>query len=141
MLDITIWNPLSPARIRDGLENPLTLQKNAWDEKITRFRRVFHASATAAKLFPMSISTLGGRHPDAHRAIGPLANKIASRTLSSLHCTMPRFSWPTTLAASCLVLPSRSSYLDLKSYTAQLRFVISLPSRSILPAFLLSFRR
>ena len=85
MFDITIFHPLSPARIRDGLENPLTLQKNAWDEKIKRFRRVLHASTTAAKLFPMPISILGGWHPDAHRAMGTIAGNIASRTLSSLH--------------------------------------------------------
>ena len=85
MFDITICHPLSPARIRDGLENALTLLKNAWDEKIRRFRRVLHASVTAAKLFPMPISTLVGRHPDAHRATGTIAVNIASRTLSLLH--------------------------------------------------------
>ena len=63
----------------------MTLLKHAWDEKTRRFRRVLHASATAAKLFPMPISTLGGWHPDAHRAMGTIAVGIASRTLSSLH--------------------------------------------------------
>ena len=53
--------------------------------KIRTFRRVLHASATAAKLFSMPISTLGGWHPDAHRAMGTIAVNIASRTLSSLH--------------------------------------------------------
>ena len=85
MFDITICHPLPPARIQDGLENPLTLPKNAWDKKIRRFRRVLLASATAAKLFPMPISTLGGWHPNAHRAMGTIAVNIASRTLSSLH--------------------------------------------------------
>ena len=46
---------------------------------------VLYASATAAKLFPMPISGLGGWHPDAYRAIGTIAVKIASRTLTSLH--------------------------------------------------------
>ena len=85
MFDITICHPLSPARIRNGLEDPLTLLKNASDEKIRRFRRVLHASATAAKLFLMPISTLGGRHPDAHRTMGTIAVNIASRTFSSHH--------------------------------------------------------
>ena len=76
---------LSPARIRDGLENSLTLLKNAWDENIRRFRRAPHASTTAAKLFPIPISTVGGRHPDPHHAMGTVAVKIASRTLTSLH--------------------------------------------------------
>ena len=80
MFDTTICHPLSPARIRDGFENPLTLLMNAWDENIRRFRRVLHAFATAAKLFPMPISTLGGWHPDAHRAMGTIAVGIASRT-------------------------------------------------------------
>ena len=91
MFDITICHPLSLARIRDGLENPLTLLKNAWDEKIRRFCRVLYASATAAKLFPMPISTLGGWHPDAHRAMGTIAVNIASRTLSSLHYARATF--------------------------------------------------
>ena len=85
IFDITDFHSLSPARIRDGLQNPLTLLKNAWGEKIRRFRRVLHASATVAKLFPMPISTLGSWHPDAHRAMGTIAVKIASRTLRSLH--------------------------------------------------------
>ena len=85
MFDITICHPFSLARIRDGLENPFTLLKNTWYEKIRRFRRVLHASARAAKLFPMPNSTLGGWHRDAHRAMGNIAVNIASRTLSSLH--------------------------------------------------------
>ena len=78
MFDITICHPLSPARIRGGLENQLTLLKNAWDEKIRRFQR-------AANLFPMPISTLGDWHPDAHCAMGTIAVNSAYRTLSSLY--------------------------------------------------------
>ena len=85
MFDITTCHPLSRARIRDGLENPLTLLKNAWDEKVRRLQIVLHASAAAAKLFPMPISTLGGWHPDAHRAVGTFAVGITSSALSSLH--------------------------------------------------------
>ena len=59
IFDITICHPLSFARIRDGLENPLNLLKNACDDKISRFRRVLHASATATKLSPVPISSLG----------------------------------------------------------------------------------
>ena len=91
MFEITICHPLYPARIRDGLENPLSLLKNTWDETIRRFRRFLHASATAAKLFSMPISTLGGWHPDAHRAMGTIAVNIAWRTLSSLHYARAKF--------------------------------------------------
>ena len=83
IFDITVCHSLIPARIRDGLEYPLTQLNNAWDEKIRTFRRVLHA--TVVKLFPMPISNLGGKHPDAHRAVGTIAVDIASRTLSSLH--------------------------------------------------------
>ena len=55
MFDTTICHPHSPARIRDGLENPLTPLKNALDEKIRRFERVLHFSTTAPRLFPMRI--------------------------------------------------------------------------------------
>ena len=63
----------------------LSSLKNAWDEKIIILRRVLHASVTAAMLFPTPISTLGGSHPYAHRAMETNAVDIASRTLSSLH--------------------------------------------------------
>ena len=43
-----------------------------------------HESATAVKLFPMSLSTLGGWHPDSYRAMRSIAVSIASRTLNSL---------------------------------------------------------
>ena len=66
------------------MKNLLTLL-NAWGEKIKRFRRVLHVSATVAKLFQMPSSTLGGWHPDAHRAMGTVAINIASRTLGTLH--------------------------------------------------------
>ena len=56
----------------------------AWDEKIRRLGRVLHESATAVKLLPMPLPTLGGWHPDSHRAMRSIAVNIASRTLHSL---------------------------------------------------------
>ena len=52
---ITCFHPLSPARVRDGMENALNLLTRAWDEKIRRFRRVLHESETAVKLLPMPL--------------------------------------------------------------------------------------
>ena len=77
MFEVTISYPPSPARIRDGLKKPMTLQKNAGNEKIRRYRRVLHASATAVKLSPMPISALGGWHSDALRAMGTIEVNIA----------------------------------------------------------------
>ena len=59
MIGITICHPLSPARVRDGLENAMNLLTKAWDEAIRRFGRVLHESATAVKLLPTPLSTLG----------------------------------------------------------------------------------
>ena len=84
MFDNTFCHPLSPAWVRDGMENALNLLKKAWDDKIRRFGRVLHESSTAAKLFSMPLSTLGGWHPDSHRAIRSIAVNIASRTLNSV---------------------------------------------------------
>ena len=84
MFDITFYHLLSPARARDGIENALNLPKKAWDEKIKRFGGVLHESASAVKLFPMSLSALGGWHPDSHRTMRSIAVSIASRTLNSL---------------------------------------------------------
>ena len=109
MFYITICHPPSPAQIQDGLENPLTLLKNEWDEKIRRFRRVLHASAIAVKLFPMQISTFGGWHPDAHRAMGTIAVNIASRPLSSLNYSH------ATLFQRHAALPEANNAVWLKS--------------------------
>ena len=38
----------------------MRLLKKAWDEKIRRFGRLLHESATAMKLFPVPLSTIGG---------------------------------------------------------------------------------
>ena len=84
MFDITFCHPLSPDQVRDGIENALNVLRKAWDEKIKRFVKVLHESATTVKLFPMHLSTLGARYPDLHRAMGSIAIKIASRTLNSL---------------------------------------------------------
>ena len=65
------------------MEDALNLLKKAWDEKIRRFDRVLLESATAVKLFPTPLSTLGGGHPDSHRAMRSIAVNIASRTLNS----------------------------------------------------------
>ena len=77
--------------LENASENPLTLLKSAGNEKIRRLRRVLHASATVAKLFPMPLSTLGGWHPEAYRAMGTIAVNIASKTLSSLHYALATF--------------------------------------------------
>ena len=84
MFDITFCHPLSPARVRIGMENALNLLKKAWDEKMRGFCRVLHESATSVKLFPMPLPTLGGWHPDTRRAMRSIAVNIASRTLNSL---------------------------------------------------------
>ena len=84
MFDISFCHPLTPPRVRDGMENAPNLLKKAWDEKIRRFGRVLHESATDVKLFPKPLSNLGGWHPNALRAMRSIAVKIASRTLNSL---------------------------------------------------------
>ena len=55
----------------------MNLLKKAWDEKIRRFGRILHESATAVKLFPMPLSTRGGWHPDSYRATRSIAVNIA----------------------------------------------------------------
>ena len=64
MFDINISNPLWPARIRDGMDNALSLFKKAWNEKVRWLERVPHESATSVKLFPMPLSSHGGCYPD-----------------------------------------------------------------------------
>ena len=70
----TICHPLSQARIRDVIENPLNLLKAAWTAKVSRFDSMLQAAETGLKLLPVPLSTLGGWHPGAYRALCPCRN-------------------------------------------------------------------
>ena len=59
MFDITVCHPFSPTQIQDGMDYALSLLKKAWDEKVKRFRRVLHKSATSVKLFQIPLSSPG----------------------------------------------------------------------------------
>ena len=63
-MDGIICHPLSPARIRDGVENALSPLKKAWDENARGFGKVLHEYSASMKLFPMPLSSLGEGHPD-----------------------------------------------------------------------------
>ena len=108
MFDITMCHPLLPTRIRDGVDNALGHLKKARDENIRKLGRVLHESTTSMKLFPMSPSSLVGRHPDLHRAMESIAVNIASRALSTVDCARSTLfqRHPALLVASnapCLI--------------------------------------
>ena len=79
----TICHSLSPARIRDVVENPLNLLKAAWTAKVSRYASMHQAAGTGFNLLPVPLSTLGGWHPDAHKALCSVASTIAARGLST----------------------------------------------------------
>ena len=82
--DITFCHPLTPARIRGSVQNPLGIVKAAWSAQFSMYAGVLETYGTAVHLIPVPISTLGGWHPDSYRAIGSVVSAIASRVLSSL---------------------------------------------------------
>ena len=69
LFDFTICHPLSQARIRDAVQNPLNILKAAWAGKVSRYAAMVHETGRSVQLLPVPISTLGGWHPDAHRAL------------------------------------------------------------------------
>ena len=71
------FHQLSQARIRDGMKNPSTQLKSAWDENIKRFGAALFASGTAVKLLQMPVSIRGGWYPEANRKVGTIAISIA----------------------------------------------------------------
>ena len=71
-------------RIRDGINDALSFLKKTWDGKFRWFGRVLHGSNTSVQLFPMPLLSLGGWHPDSHRAMGSIVVNIALRELSSI---------------------------------------------------------
>ena len=84
LFDVTICHPFSQTWIRDGSANPLNLLKAAWTAKVSRYSGMLHAAETRFNLLPVSLSTLGGWHPDAHRAFCSVASTIAARGLSTI---------------------------------------------------------
>ena len=108
MFNIAICHPLSPAQIRDGMDNGLSLLKTAWDEKVRKFGRVRLEFATSVKFFPMPLSGLGRWHPDSHPTMGSIAVNNASRALSSFdYAWNTMFPWHAALLiasnAACLI--------------------------------------
>ena len=87
LFDITFCHPLTRARIRYSVQNPLSIQKAVWSAKFSRYAGVLETYGTTVHLIPVPISTLGGWHPDSYRAIGSVVSAIASRALSSLNAT------------------------------------------------------
>ena len=71
------------ARIRDVVENPLNLLKATWTPKVSRYGRTLQEAGTGFNLLPVPLSTLGGWHPDAHKALCSVASTIAARGLST----------------------------------------------------------
>ena len=83
LFDVTISRPLSQARIRDATQNPLNILKAAWAGKVSRYAGMVHEVRRSVQLLPVPISTLGGWHPDAHRALCSVAIAIAARGMST----------------------------------------------------------
>ena len=81
--DVTICHPLSQARIRDAVQNPLNILKAAWAGKVSRYAAMVHEAGKSVQLFPVPISTRGGWHPDARRALCSVATAIAARGMST----------------------------------------------------------
>ena len=83
LFDVTICNPLSQAQIRDAVQNPLNILKAARAGKDSRYAAMVHEAGRSVQLLPVPISTLGGWHPDAHRAVCSVATTIAARGMST----------------------------------------------------------
>ena len=68
---------------RDAVQNPLNILKAAWAGKVSRYAAMVHEAGRSVQLSPVPISTLGGWHPDAYRALCSVATTIAARGMST----------------------------------------------------------
>ena len=84
LFDITFCHPLTPARIWDSVQNPLSIVKAAWSAKFARYASVLETYGTTVHLIPGANSTLGGWHPGSYRARGSVVSSITSRAISCL---------------------------------------------------------
>ena len=64
---------------------PLNILKAAWAGKVSRYSGMVHEAGRSVQLLPVPISTLGGWHPDAHRALCSVARAIAARGMSTFN--------------------------------------------------------
>ena len=64
------------------VENPLNLLTAAWTAKVPRYADMLQAGGTGFNLLPVPFSTLGGWHPDVHRALWSAAITTAAKGLS-----------------------------------------------------------
>ena len=80
LYDVTISLPFSAGRLANAprAPNPLPVLNAAWASKVSRFRSFMLQVGPRCSLLPVLISTLGGWHPEAHRAILSFASRIAS---------------------------------------------------------------
>ena len=51
--------------------------------KVSRYATMVHEAGRSVQLLPVPVSTLGGWHPDAHRALCSVATTIAARGMST----------------------------------------------------------
>ena len=102
MYDVNISHPLSTGRLANARKpNPLPVLNAAWASKVSHFRSFMQQAGPRCSLLPVPISTLGGWHPEAHRAILSMESGIASRAFSrarSIH--LQRYA---ALLAACLL--------------------------------------
>ena len=81
LFDVTIFHPLSQARIRDAVQSPVNILKVAWTGKVSRYAGMVHEAGRSVQLLPVPISKLGEWHPDAHCALCSVATATAARKM------------------------------------------------------------
>ena len=85
------------------------------DVKVKRFGRVIRDSVTTVKLFAMPQSSLGGLHPDSHRAMGSIAANIVSRALPSVD-----YVWSTMVQRHAAPLVASSTECLISGFDFQI---------------------
>ena len=83
MFHVTISHSGKQTRIRDAVQNPLNIWMEARAGKVSRHAVTVHEAGRSMHLLPVPISTRGGWHSDAHRALCSVATAIAARGMST----------------------------------------------------------
>ena len=52
LFNVTIYHPLSQARTRDAVQNPLNIFKAAWPGKVSRYAAMVHEAGRSVQLLP-----------------------------------------------------------------------------------------
>ena len=118
LIDVTICHPLSQARIRDAVQNPLSVLKAALAGKVSRYGGMVQEDGGRVNVLPVKLFTLGGWHPDVHLALCSAATAIAAICSGNVHIQL---GYEHFVPVTCCI--SREEHCSFSHFRLSVRYL------------------